>query len=104
MPNEVIIELAAGTADQRLFLWNATDGKPVAYWTINSDIRAFGSDGPNTVVAGKHDVTPGLRYADDAIIAAQRALWDRLRIAAEPGGAAALGALAWARGMRSRRH
>ena len=30
---------------------------------------------------------------DDAIVAAQRALWDRLRIAAEPGGAAALGAL-----------
>ena len=30
---------------------------------------------------------------DAAIIAAQRALWDRLRIAAEPGGAAALGAL-----------
>src|SRR3954466_2138922 len=30
---------------------------------------------------------------DDAIVAAQRLLWDRLRIAAEPGGAAALGAL-----------
>jgi threonine dehydratase len=30
---------------------------------------------------------------DDAIVAAQRALWERLRIAAEPGGAAALGAL-----------
>jgi len=30
---------------------------------------------------------------DDAIIAAQRLLWDRLRIAAEPGGAAALAAL-----------
>jgi threonine dehydratase len=30
---------------------------------------------------------------DDAIVAAQRALWDRLRIAAEPGGAAALAAL-----------
>ena len=31
--------------------------------------------------------------ADDAIVEAQRVLWDRLRIAAEPGGAAALGAL-----------
>ncbi len=31
--------------------------------------------------------------ADDAIVEAQRLLWDRLRIAAEPGGAAALGAL-----------
>jgi len=30
---------------------------------------------------------------DDAIVAAQRMLWDRLRIAAEPGGAAALAAL-----------
>jgi threonine dehydratase len=31
--------------------------------------------------------------ADDAIVQAQRLLWDRLRIAAEPGGAAALAAL-----------
>src|SRR5882672_10586946 len=31
--------------------------------------------------------------ADNAIVEAQRLLWDRLRIAAEPGGAAALGAL-----------
>jgi threonine dehydratase len=30
---------------------------------------------------------------DDAIVEAQRLLWDRLRVAAEPGGAAALGAL-----------
>ncbi len=31
--------------------------------------------------------------ADDAIVSAQHLLWDRLRIAAEPGGAAALAAL-----------
>jgi len=31
--------------------------------------------------------------SDDAIAAAQRALWDRLRIVAEPGGGAALAAL-----------
>ena len=31
--------------------------------------------------------------ADDAITQAQRLLWDRLRIAAEPGGSAALAAL-----------
>jgi threonine dehydratase len=31
--------------------------------------------------------------ADDAIVQAQRLLWDRLRLAAEPGGAAALAAL-----------
>jgi len=30
---------------------------------------------------------------DEAIVAAQRLLWDRLRVAAEPGGAAALAAL-----------
>jgi len=30
---------------------------------------------------------------DDAIVAAQRALWDRLRVVAEPGGAAAMAAL-----------
>ena len=30
---------------------------------------------------------------DDAMVEAQRLLWDRLRVAAEPGGAAALGAL-----------
>ncbi|MEA2876818.1 MAG: threonine dehydratase [Hyphomicrobiales bacterium] len=34
---------------------------------------------------------------DDAIFAAQRLLWDRLRVAAEPGGAAALAALTSAR-------
>ena len=31
--------------------------------------------------------------ADDAIVAAQRPLWEKLRVAAEPGGAAALAAL-----------
>jgi threonine dehydratase len=34
---------------------------------------------------------------DDAIVAAQRLLWDRLRVATEPGGAAALAALTSAR-------
>ena len=31
--------------------------------------------------------------ADDAIVQAQRVAWDRLRMALEPGGAAALAAL-----------
>ena len=31
--------------------------------------------------------------SDDAIVAAQRALWNTLRVVAEPGGAAAFGAL-----------
>lgn len=43
-------------------------------------------------VAQKHIERVAL-VADDAIRAAQRALWETLRIAAEPGGAAALAAL-----------
>ena len=35
-----------------------------------------------------------LLVSDDAILAAQRLLWERLRIVAEPGGCAALAALA----------
>ncbi len=35
-----------------------------------------------------------LLVSDDAILAAQRLLWDRMRIVAEPGGCAALAALA----------
>jgi len=38
-------------------------------------------------------VAESLLVADDAIRAAQRALWDRLRIVAEPGGATALAAV-----------
>ena len=44
---------------------------------------------------------------DDAIASAQRALWESLRVATEPGGAATLAALrsgAYARTGRARRH
>ncbi len=43
-------------------------------------------------VARKH-VAHSLLVEDEAIAAAQRLLWDRLRIAAEPGGATAFAAL-----------
>ncbi|MEE2690227.1 MAG: threonine/serine dehydratase [Pseudomonadota bacterium] len=41
----------------------------------------------------KDRVAASVLVADEAIVAAQKALWGRLRIAAEPGGAAALAAL-----------
>jgi threonine dehydratase len=41
----------------------------------------------------RHHVAESVTVSDDAIRAAQRLLWDRLRLVAEPGGAAALAAL-----------
>lgn len=41
----------------------------------------------------RHHVADSVTVDDDAIRAAQRLLWDRLRLVAEPGGAAALAAL-----------
>jgi threonine dehydratase len=41
----------------------------------------------------EHFVTDAIVVSDDAIRAAQRLLWDRLRLVAEPGGATALAAL-----------
>lgn len=41
----------------------------------------------------RHHVDLAVTVPDDAIRAAQRALWDRLRLVAEPGGATALAAL-----------
>lgn len=41
----------------------------------------------------EHFVADSVTVTDDAIRAAQRLLWDRLRLVAEPGGAAALAAL-----------
>ncbi|ESW66804.1 hypothetical protein X773_30725 [Mesorhizobium sp. LSJC285A00] len=38
-------------------------------------------------------VERSILVTDDAIIAAQKALWERVRIIAEPGGAAAFAAL-----------
>ncbi len=41
----------------------------------------------------QHHVAHSVTVSDDAIRAAQRLLWDRLRLVAEPGGATALAAL-----------
>lgn len=41
----------------------------------------------------REHVDESLLISDDAIVSAQRALWRELRVVAEPGGAAALGAL-----------
>ena len=41
----------------------------------------------------KRHVAAAILVSDDAIRAAQRLLWDRLRLVAEPGGATALAAL-----------
>jgi threonine dehydratase len=43
-------------------------------------------------IAARH-VAAAVLVSDDAIGAAQRLLWDRLRLIAEPGGATALAAL-----------
>ena len=43
-------------------------------------------------IAQRH-VADAVLVPDDAILAAQRLLWDALRIVAEPGGATALAAL-----------
>ena len=47
---------------------------------------------PNFEIAQKF-VKDAVLVGDDAVKAAQRALWDRLRIVAEPSGATALAAL-----------
>ena len=38
-------------------------------------------------------VADAVLVSDEAIVRAQRALWDRVRVLAEPGGAAAMAAL-----------
>jgi threonine dehydratase len=43
-------------------------------------------------IAQRH-VAQSVLVTDEAIVAAQKALWDRLRLVAEPGGAAAMAAL-----------
>lgn len=43
-------------------------------------------------VLSRHD-TPAVLVTDDAVAAARRVLWDRLRLAVEPGGATALAAI-----------
>lgn len=71
-------------------------GKPV-----DVPVDSVAADSLGARAAGKIPFEIAVRYidrvvlvSDDAILDAQRALWREHRIAAEPGGAAALGALA----------
>ncbi len=70
-------------------------GRPV---TITPGGLAVDSLGASSVGAlmfeiAKQGVADAVLVPDDAIVAAQRALWNALRLAVEPGGAAALAAL-----------
>jgi len=70
-------------------------GRPVdvTVESIAADSLGARNTGQLVYDIARADVDHVALVPDDAIVAAQRALWGRLRIAAEPGGAAALGAL-----------
>jgi threonine dehydratase len=73
--------------------WRA--GRPVEVAISGVAADALGASligAPNFEIARKF-VAESLLVTDDAVRAAQRALWDELRIAAEPSGATALAAL-----------
>src|SRR5436305_4649636 len=70
-------------------------GKPVdvTVESIAADSLGARNTGPLVFDIARQNADHVATVADDATVAAQRLLWDRLRVAAEPGGAAALGAL-----------
>lgn len=70
-------------------------GRPVdvAVESIAADSLGARNTGQLVYEIARQNVDHVALVPDDAIVAAQRLLWDRLRIAAEPGGAAALAAL-----------
>src|SRR5688572_16124659 len=70
-------------------------GRPVdvSVESIAADSLGARNTGQLVFDIARQNVDHVALVADDAIVAAQRLLWDRLRIAAEPGGAAALAAL-----------
>src|SRR5437764_1084893 len=70
-------------------------GKPVdgTVESIAADSLGARNTGQLVFDIARENVDHVALVADDAIVAAQRLLWDRLRIAAEPGGAATLAAL-----------
>ena len=70
-------------------------GKPVdvSVESIAADSLGARNTGQLVFDIAKETVDHVVLVADDAIVRAQRLLWERLRIAAEPGGAAALAAL-----------
>src|SRR4051795_1416485 len=70
-------------------------GRPidVTVESVAADSLGARNTGQLVYDIAKQNVDHVALVPDDAIIEAQRLLWDRLRVAAEPGGAAALGAL-----------
>src|SRR3954462_3169350 len=70
-------------------------GRPVdvTVESVAADSLGARNTGQRVYDIAKANVDHVALVADDAIIAAQRLLWDRMRIPAEPGGAAALAAL-----------
>ena len=70
-------------------------GKPVdvPVESIAADSLGARSAGDLVLAIAREAVDHVALVPDEAIVEAQRLLWDRLRIAAEPGGAAALAAL-----------
>jgi threonine dehydratase len=70
-------------------------GRPVdvAVESVAADSLGARNPGQRVFELAREHVDHVALVADDTIVAAQHLLWDRLRIAAEPGGAAALAAL-----------
>ena len=70
-------------------------GRPVdvTVESIAADSLGARNTGQLVYKIARQNVDHVTLVSDDSIVAAQRLLWDRLRIAAEPGGAAALAAL-----------
>lgn len=70
-------------------------GKPVDVTVESIAADSLGAKNTGQLVydIAKASVDHVALVPDDAIVQAQRMLWDRLRVAAEPGGAAALAAL-----------
>ena len=70
-------------------------GKPVdvTVESIAADSLGARNTGQLVFDTAKANVDHVALVADEAIVAAQRVLWERLRVAVEPGGAAALAAL-----------
>jgi len=70
-------------------------GRPVdvTVESIAADSLGARNTGQLVFDIARQNVDHVVLVPDDAIVAAQRLLWDRLRVAAEPGGAAALAAL-----------
>jgi threonine dehydratase len=70
-------------------------GKPVDVTVESVAADSLGARNTGQLVydIAKRSVDHVALVPDSAIVEAQRLLWDRLRVAAEPGGAAAMGAL-----------